>query len=322
MVSGAATVGTLRSAAAAELGVPAGLPVKLGVADTSSAMLAAGMGPGDLLHVVGTTQVLATVAEHPRPDPKRLTRYSGVGTAFVHVTHNPVGGAALEWLRELVLPRAERAGEFYERTLPAAGNRRTRVTLDPPHLGGDRLEIEAHRAAFRDLTLATDRMDLLAARVTGDAAASTRRRWPPWTWASRSVSYRRRGRGGAAFAARVCGEGGAIAGGSIIARRRAVVPDGLKDSSFGLFLVIRGPVRRALGLWSAASIAALVFSFLGVVSQKASGDARRTPEAWPAGLFQEQLIELRLLPQVLVEPVGERFDVAFGMVASRGRRPS
>ena len=30
-------------------------------------------------------------------------------------------------------------------------------------LGGDRLEIEAHRAAFRDLTLATDRLDLLAA---------------------------------------------------------------------------------------------------------------------------------------------------------------
>src|SRR5207237_1199015 len=34
---------------------------------------------------------------------------------------------------------------------------------DPPHLGGDHLEIEAHRAAFRDLTLTTDRIDLLAA---------------------------------------------------------------------------------------------------------------------------------------------------------------
>ncbi|SRR6266849_4257968 len=35
--------------------------------------------------------------------------------------------------------------------------------LDPSFLGGDRLEIEAHRAAFRDLTLTTDRLDLLAA---------------------------------------------------------------------------------------------------------------------------------------------------------------
>jgi|SRR5947209_5342522 len=35
--------------------------------------------------------------------------------------------------------------------------------LDPSFLGGDRLEIEAHRASFRDLTLTTDRIDLLAA---------------------------------------------------------------------------------------------------------------------------------------------------------------
>src|SRR5438034_5318615 len=48
VVNGDATAGTLRSAVAAELGVPAGLPVKIGIADTSSGMLAAGMGPGDL----------------------------------------------------------------------------------------------------------------------------------------------------------------------------------------------------------------------------------------------------------------------------------
>jgi xylulokinase len=162
VVCGNTTIGTLRSAVAAELGVPAGLPVKLGIADTSSAMLAAGMKPGDLLHVVGTTQVLAVLADHPRPDPRRLTRRLGVGPAFIHVTHNPVGGAALGWLRELCF-RDQSEQEFYEQTIPTAEGRRTLVTLDPPYLGGDRLEIEAHRAAFRDLTLATDRFDLLAA---------------------------------------------------------------------------------------------------------------------------------------------------------------
>src|SRR5262249_37789923 len=101
VVSGGTTVGTLRSAAAAELGVPAGPPVQLGTADTSSAMLAAGMGPGDLLHVVGTTQVLAALVERPRPDPRRLIHQLGVGASFMHVTHNPVGGVALDWLREL-----------------------------------------------------------------------------------------------------------------------------------------------------------------------------------------------------------------------------
>jgi sugar (pentulose or hexulose) kinase len=162
VVCGSTTVGTLRSAVAAELGVPGGLPVKLGTADTSSAMLAAGMSAGDLMHVVGTTQVLSAFADNPRPDPRHLTRQFGVGAAYIHVTHNPVGGAALGWLKDLCF-RDQSDQEFYEKTVPSVKNRQTRVTLDPPFLGGDRLEIEAHRAAFRDLTLSTDRLDLLAA---------------------------------------------------------------------------------------------------------------------------------------------------------------
>jgi xylulokinase len=165
VVCGSTTLGNLRPDAAAELGVPAGLPVKLGTADTSSAMLAAGMRQGDLMHVVGATQVLSALSEHPQPSPQRLTRQLGVGRAFIHVTHNPVGGAALSWIRELCF-RDQTDPEFYERTIPAAQKHATLVVLDPPYLGGDRLEIEAHRAAFRELTLATDRMDLLAALLT------------------------------------------------------------------------------------------------------------------------------------------------------------
>jgi xylulokinase len=162
VVCGSSTVGALRPAVAAELGLPAGLPVKLGTADTSSAMLAAGMKRGDLLHVVGTTQVLAVLTDRPQPSPRRLTRQLGVGEDFIYVTHNPVGGVALDWLRNLCF-REQTEQEFYDRTIPEAMTHSTRVTLDPPNLGGDRLEIEAHRAAFRDLTLSTDRLDLLAA---------------------------------------------------------------------------------------------------------------------------------------------------------------
>jgi xylulokinase len=161
---GDAVLGTLRAEAAAELGVPAGLPVKLGTADTSSAMLAAGMTRGDLLHEVGTTQVLSVLTDRPQPSAARLTRLLGVGNSFVHVTHNPVGGAALAWIHGLCFAEQSEK-EFFERTLPAALNHATRVTLDPPFLGGDRLEIEAHRAAFRDLELTTKREDLLAATL-------------------------------------------------------------------------------------------------------------------------------------------------------------
>jgi sugar (pentulose or hexulose) kinase len=162
VLCGSTTVGVLRPEAAAELGVPAGTPVKLGTADTSTAMLAAEMRHGDLLHVVGTTQVLAVLTNDPRPDPRRLTRFLGVGSDYIRVTHNPVGGVGLDWLRELCF-RDQSADEFYTKSIPAADRRTPSVVLDPPFLGGDRLEIEAKRAGFRELTLATERLDLLAA---------------------------------------------------------------------------------------------------------------------------------------------------------------
>lgn len=162
VLSGDTTLGTLRSEVAAALNVPAGIPVKLGTADTSCAMLAAGMQPGDLLHTVGTTQVLAALTDQPRPDPTRLTRRLGVGPQFMHASHNPVGGVAFDWLYNLCF-RDQTKEEFYERTIPQVRERTTLVNLDPPFLGGDRLEIEARRAAFRDLTLTSDRLDLLAA---------------------------------------------------------------------------------------------------------------------------------------------------------------
>lgn len=164
VLPGDATLGRLTSAAAGELGLAEGIPVKIGVADTSSAMLAAGMGPDDLLHVVGTTQVLAVLAKDPQPAPNQLTRLLGVGDAFVQVMHNPVGGVALDWLHDLCF-REQAAGQFYGETVPLAMRRPTAVVLDPPFLGGDRLEIEPQRAAFRDLGLSTDRLDLLAATL-------------------------------------------------------------------------------------------------------------------------------------------------------------
>lgn len=162
VVCGSTTMGQMRADVAAEFGVGANIPVKLGTADTSSAMLAASMVPGDLLHSVGTTQVLAVFARQPTPSPKRLTRLLGVGDAFIHVTHNPVGGVALDWMRDLCF-REQTAEQYFTESIAKASARDTRVQLDPPFLGGDRLEIEAKRAAFRELDLTSDRLDLLAA---------------------------------------------------------------------------------------------------------------------------------------------------------------
>lgn len=162
VVCGSTTLGGLLPAVAAEWGLPHGLPVKIGTADTSSAMLAAEMQPGDLLHSVGTTQVLGTIVAEPKPDARRLTRFYGVGNRHVYVAHNPVGGSALGWLREMCF-MDQSVDHFYDVTVRECAKRSTEVKLDPPFLGGDRLEIEPRRAAFRELNLASTREDLLTA---------------------------------------------------------------------------------------------------------------------------------------------------------------
>lgn len=166
IVSGNATLGGLKAEVAQELGLPEGIPVKIGSADTSSGMLAAGMTENDLYVTVGTTTVLARFVQSPRPDPRRLTRMFGIGKSFIYATHNPVGGSALPWLMQLCFSdylAQNRKQEFYQKVIPEAARRSTSVKLDPPFLGGDRLQIEAKHATFRELTLATDRRDLLTA---------------------------------------------------------------------------------------------------------------------------------------------------------------
>lgn len=159
---GGFTVGDVHPALMRELGLSQAPPVKIGLADTSSALCAAALVEQEILHVVGTTQVLAIRTRHPVPSPHRLTRPLGLGSDFMHVTHNPIGGVALDWLHQLCF-RDQSASHFYSDTLRQALQRSTEVQFDPPFLGGDRLEIEARHAAFQNLNLAVDRMDLLAA---------------------------------------------------------------------------------------------------------------------------------------------------------------
>ena len=162
IVSGETTIGSLRSDAAGELGVPPGIPVKIGSADTSMAMLAVGMNANDVMHVVGTTQVLSVFVDNPTPTAYRLTRHFGFGDRMVQVTHNPLGGVSLDWIYSLCF-RDQDKNTFFEQTIPKALDIPTKVVLDPPFLGGDRLQIEAHRASFRDMTINTDRMQVLSA---------------------------------------------------------------------------------------------------------------------------------------------------------------
>jgi xylulokinase len=162
VVCGTTTVGTVRAAAASEVGVPAGVPVKLGASELSSVALASRLTPGELLRLDGATQVLACITDQPAADGRRRVLRLGFGAAFLNVAQNPLGAAALEWVRRLCFSEQDEA-EFYDRTISSVRDRKPRVRLDPPFLDGDALGIEACRGALRDLELRSDRLDVLAA---------------------------------------------------------------------------------------------------------------------------------------------------------------
>jgi sugar (pentulose or hexulose) kinase len=155
-----ATVGTIRSAVAAEIGVPPGLPLKLGTSPLCMTLRSLRLSSGDLFHDLSDPQQYVMLSNLPRADGKLVICH--FGSDFVEMVFNPIGAGALGWLQSLCF-RDQTEEEFRKQTIPQAIQRATRVTFDPPFLTGDNLGLMACRAAFRDLSLQADRLDLLAA---------------------------------------------------------------------------------------------------------------------------------------------------------------
>lgn len=109
LVDAGARLGTLTAPAAAHLGLPAGIPVAVGGADTQSGLLGAGaLAPGQLAAITGTTAPIQLVTDRPHIDAERRL------WAGLHVTpgrwvleSNAGGmGRALDWFARLLYPDA------------------------------------------------------------------------------------------------------------------------------------------------------------------------------------------------------------------------
>lgn len=96
--------GPLTAAAAAELGLPAGLPVTVGRGDTPAALIGSGAATSGRPQLsVGTGGQLCLVLDHPTPDPTlRTHRYRGPGPdQWYAMAATLSAGLALEWVRGL-----------------------------------------------------------------------------------------------------------------------------------------------------------------------------------------------------------------------------
>ncbi|GIW79807.1 MAG: hypothetical protein KatS3mg105_1614 [Gemmatales bacterium] len=167
VVAGTQTIGTLRSEAAGEMGMIAGVPVKVGTETLASALLAAGAEPGDVLIEEGESPLAAslTVEPHPAVDCSTyLFPFEPNGAKYICVVPLPFGIEAFSWLHRLCFAEMSET-TFFEEALDRAVEQQTSVCFDPPWLAGHPLAVEAQHASFRGLCSATERIELLAAMV-------------------------------------------------------------------------------------------------------------------------------------------------------------
>ncbi len=104
-------LGPLTEPAAADLGLPSGIPVAVGGADTQCALLALGaLAPGDVGIVAGTTGPVQGVADRPVLDPEACL-WTGIHVLpdrwVVESNGGPLGDA-LDWLAGLLFPDSPR----------------------------------------------------------------------------------------------------------------------------------------------------------------------------------------------------------------------
>ncbi len=169
-----AIAGRVTNKAAREFRLTEGTPVVTGTMDTSAALLLIGAKPGQLLNVSGSTDVLALCTGNPKPHERLLTRAVGVGQRWMSVSTLAAAGSAIMWAKDQLFPDMTKEKFFTLVEKLAHSRRETGVRFDP-YLAGERTSIEQKQAAFRGLTLATTRQEMLKAVIESLAAASAAR---------------------------------------------------------------------------------------------------------------------------------------------------
>lgn len=143
-----------------DLGIPAELPVFGGYVDGSGPLLVAGAKAGQLVHSAGSTDVLALCLDQPAPREGLLCRPLGTNGKWVAAATQAAGGAGLHWARQMFFFEADDAA--FATAVEEALKREPSERFHP-HLAGDRQKVRQPTGGFENLTLASERHDLLAA---------------------------------------------------------------------------------------------------------------------------------------------------------------
>jgi xylulokinase len=163
VIDSTAVAGTLRPQPASELGLPEGIPVAAGAADTAASLLAARLpGPGWALLTLGSGGQWVMPADPPLPDPSGRTHlFRAVSTGTYRLAGAQNVGVALDWVRRAL-------GATWDELYATAARKWEGSPLFRPYLVPERFSRTAG-ASWTGLELSHGREDLMRAALAGVA---------------------------------------------------------------------------------------------------------------------------------------------------------
>jgi len=167
--SAGALAGHLVAGAGTELGLPAGIPVAAGAADTAAAALGSGVGPGDIQLTVGTgAQVIRPLVAPASRAQAGVNLYrSATPAGWYQMGATLSAGLSLNWVREIM------NASWAELYASAGHPGRAHDPIFVPHLSGERTPYSdpGLRGSWTALSLADDRTSVLRSALEGAAFA-------------------------------------------------------------------------------------------------------------------------------------------------------
>ncbi len=180
LIPAGSVLGGLSAAAAAELGLPAGVPVVTGVPDLHAAYMASGAVHDFAAHItISTTSWVSCAVPWKKTDiAHQMASVPGVRPGqYLMIDNHETAGVCLQWIRDGVLAHPRGSVPSWDPSyddlvaLAAAAQPGSGGVIFTPWLKGERSPVDDRtlRAAFLNVSLTTDRADLVRAVLEGVA---------------------------------------------------------------------------------------------------------------------------------------------------------